>query len=430
MAKGTGIATYARNLNAAIRAIGLQSQILFGPEQGLARDPLLREIALVDAPPPPSMITRTAQIWRNLNALSAPLGRVARPVARTGEVVTRQVDRNLPACDGLWASRDLFHAANTAHSTLGLFTPLRLDRTGAALPDIMHWTCPLPLRLVGVPNLYTIHDLVPLRLPYATLDNKHRFLSLCREIKASAAHIVTVSEHSKQDIVRILGVEPERVSVTYQAVELPDAALAQPDTEVAKTVEGVFGLDWRGYYLFFGAIEPKKNLARVIEAYLASNVSVPLVIIGGRAWLDDDEIQMIYPDLVEISVLKDGLLRRNDRIRRYEYLPFALLTSLIRGARATLLPSLYEGFGLPALESMLLGTPVLTSTAGSLPEVVGDAALLVDPYDPGAIRDGILTLDGDPGLRADLADRGRRRAARFSPQAYRQRLGELYQSLL
>jgi glycosyltransferase involved in cell wall biosynthesis len=107
-------------------------------------------------------------------------------------------------------------------------------------------------------------------------------------------------------------------------------------------------------------------------------------------------------------------------------MPLRLLVSLIRGARATLFPSLYEGFGLPVLESMLLGTPVLTSTAGSLPEVAGDAALVVDPYDVDAIRDGIRTLDADEALRDDLSARGRQQAAKFSPERYQERLADAY----
>jgi glycosyltransferase involved in cell wall biosynthesis len=360
--------------------------------------------------------------------LRNPLGRTAIGMVSTGEVITRQVEQAAPARDRTWIAHDIFHGANRAYSALGRFTPLRFDGGAADRPDVVHWTCALPLRAPQARNIYTIHDLVPLRLPFATLDNKRRFLSMCREIRDTADHVVTVSEHSKQDLVRILGIEPAKVTVTYQSVELPAAALARPDTDVAKEVEGVFGLGWRGYFIFFGAIEPKKNLARVIEAYLASGVSAPLVIIGGKAWLDDDEIQMMYEDIVEVSALRDGQIRRNDRVRRYEYLPFRLLTSLIRGAKATLLPSLYEGFGLPVLESMLLGTPVLASTAGSLPEIAGDGALLVDPYDTLAIRKAIEALDADEGLRAELVERGAFQAAKFSPEAYRERLSHLYRT--
>jgi glycosyltransferase involved in cell wall biosynthesis len=293
----------------------------------------------------------------------------------------------------------------------------------------MHWTCALPLRAPGRANLYTLHDMIPFRLPFTTLDNKARSLSLCREIAATADRIVTVSEHSKTDIVRILGIDEARVAVTYQSVDIPAALTARPDGEVAREVEGVFGLGWRSYFLFFGAIEPKKNLARVIEAYLGAAVAAPLVIIGGKAWLEADETRLLYPDLVQGRTLTEGRWRRADRVRVYDYLPFSLLVSLIRGARATLLPSLYEGFGLPVLESMLLGTPVLSSTGGALPEIAGDAAVLVDPYDALAIREAIIALDADESLRDELSRRGRLRAETFSPETYRQRLAELYASL-
>jgi glycosyltransferase involved in cell wall biosynthesis len=428
MGKGSGIATYARNLNSALRTIGFQTQILYGPEQSLTKDPLLNEISLFDAPSPPSLFRWVSELKRDLWGLRNPLGRTAQSLVSTGEVITRQVEQAAPARDQTWLAQDIFHGANRAYSALGRFTPLRFEAAAADRPDVVHWTCALPLRAREARNIYTIHDLVPLRLPFATLDNKRRFLGMCREIRDTADHIVTVSEHSKQDLVRILGCKPDDVTVTYQSVELPPAALARPDSDVAKEIEGVFGLGWRGYFVFFGAVEPKKNLARVIEAYLASGVSSPLVIIGGKAWLDDDEVQMMYEDIVEVSALRDGILRRNDRVRRYEYLPFRLLTSLIRGAKATLLPSLYEGFGLPVLESMLLSTPVLASTAGSLPEIAGDGALLVDPYDTLAIRKAIEALEADEDLRTDLIERGLRQAARFSPAAYRERLTPLYRS--
>ena len=111
-------------------------------------------------------------------------------------------------------------------------------------------------------------------------------------------------------------------------------------------------------------------------------------------------------------------------------MPLATLVSLIRGAKATLFPSLYEGFGLPVLESMMLGTPVLTSNAGSLPEVAGDAALVVDPYDTQAIKRGIQALDSDADLRADLIARGRAQAALFSPKLYQDRLAGFYERIL
>jgi glycosyltransferase involved in cell wall biosynthesis len=425
--KGSGIATYAFNLNHCLRNLGHETHIIYGPEQGLSKNNLLNEISLFDVKPPStSALRQAASVARDIWALTSPLGRRATAIRPNGEVITRQVARQAPACDALWAAKDLFHRANRAYSALGRVSPLRFDE-GAA-PDVVHWTCPLPIQAMKRPNLYTIHDLVPLRLPFTTLDNKRRFYSLCQHICAIADKVVTVSEHSKRDMVRILGVDEARVSVTHQSVDLPLAMTDRPEDEVAAEVDGVFGLDWRGYFIFFGAIEPKKNLARVIEGYLASGVDSPLVIIGGNAWLDDEDDNnfMLYDDLVEWSVLRDGVIRRADRVRVYDYLPFSLLVSLIRGAKATLLPSLYEGFGLPILESMLLRTPVLSSTEGSIPEVAGDAAILVDPYDSQAIRKGIVALDSDADLRADLIERGLKQSAKFSPAVYRDKLAELY----
>ncbi len=424
--KGSGIATYGRNLNAALRRLGFRTEILYGTRDEPGDDPLINQVTLFDAPPAPSASRRLLGALAEARRFARPPRAVARQVIDSGVVIKRQIEAKAPPCDAIWAAQDVFHGANRVYAARGRFLPVTFEGPDARPPDVAHWTCVLPIRAPGARNLYTIHDLVPLRLPFATLDNKRRFLALCREICATADHIVTVSEHSKQDLVRILGLDEARVSVTHQAVEMPEDLLARTDEDVAREIEGVFGLDWRGYFIFFGAIEPKKNLARLIEAYLASGVAAPLVIIGGNAWLDEDETRLLYEDLVQVSALRDGLIRRADRIRRYAYLPFRLLASLIRGARATLLPSLYEGFGLPVLESMLLKTPVLTSTAGSLPEIAGDAAVLVDPYDTQAIRRAILALDSDEGLRCDLAERGARQAAKFSPAAYQARLADLY----
>lgn len=419
--KGSGIATYGRNLNVALRAMGLETQILHGPAGGIGRNNLLNQVTLNDAPEaagPTGFLARTVGPYRAL------LGRKAIRVVDTGEVSPSAATKRVTT-DATWATRDVFHAANRAYARTKQFTPVTMAGRADG-PDVMHWTSPLPLKARGMPNVYTIHDLVPLRLPFTTLDNKRRFYFLCKKICRKADHIVTVSESARQDIIRAFKVDEDRITNTYQSVDLPPALLARTDEAVAAEIEGIFGLGWRRYYLFFGAVEPKKNLGRVIEAYLASGVSDPLVIIGGDGWLTEFETKMLYSDIVTVQSLKQNVIRRTDRIRRYDYLPLPSLVSLIRGAKATLFPSLYEGFGLPVLESMLLGTPVLTSSAGSLPEVAGDAALTVDPYDSLAIQKGIQALDSDDGLRAELAAKGRVQAAKFDVSAHSERLRGVY----
>jgi glycosyltransferase involved in cell wall biosynthesis len=267
---------------------------------------------------------------------------------------------------------------------------------------------------------------VPLRLPHTTLDDKRYFLNMVREIAKRADHIVTVSEFSRRDIVSLLGVSEDRITNTYQAVHLPQALLARSRSDIAVELANSFGLDYGEYYLFLGALEPKKNVSRLIDAFAAAGSRRPLVIVGGDGWQSSAELEKIKDERFLSYSIDGQRITQNRRIRRLQYLPFSQLVGLLRGARAVLFPSLYEGFGLPVLEAMLAGTPVLTSTAASLPEVAGDAALLVDPLDVDEISAGIRALDNDDDLCADLAARGHVQAANFSPANYAARVADLY----
>lgn len=420
LAKGSGIATYGRNLLENAREIGLGTQVLYGPAAARKGSNVVNETALVDAERPPEKLNRKKKMLRFRDTYLSQFGREAHGVQPSGEVIWPSRGGGRPAADRFWASQNLFQTANRCFAAYGKETPVRFEATtDAPPPDAMHWTATLPLYARGLPNIYTVHDLIPLRLPHTTTDDKAVYMNLCRAMAKRADHIAVVSETTRQDVIRLLGVSEDRVTNTYQAVSLPEKLLARPQSEVALELEGVFNLGWKDFFLHFGAIEPKKNLGRIVEAYLASGSRTPLVIIGGRAWLDEGETALLN------QVKRDGGPNA-DRIRQYEYLPFSMLISLIRGAKATLFPSLYEGFGLPVLESMALSTAVLTSTGGSLPEVAGDAAVIVDPYDAQAITRGIQALDADGGLRADLETRGLVQAAKFSPAAYQARLTDLY----
>jgi glycosyltransferase involved in cell wall biosynthesis len=221
----------------------------------------------------------------------------------------------------------------------------------------------------------------------------------------------------------MFGVERNRIVNLYQAADLGSKPVMEADEDLRLWLDRLFDLDLHGYFLFAGAIEPKKNVGRLIEAYLQSGVETPLVIVGREGWRSDPELRL----------LRGGhgtQLRGATRIRRIDYLPRMQLLRLMRGARATLFPSLYEGFGLPVLESMALGTPVLTSNSSSLPEVTGDAALHVDPYDVDAMALAIQSLDGDSALRKRLSGLGLAQSARFSGAQFERRLAEFYGKLL
>lgn len=415
--RGSGIATYGRNLLSAIRTSGREAQILHGPLIDPGDDPLLREVTVSDA----RLGVRAAlpQPSRHVQVALARFGRKAWPVAPSGKV--RWPDTgNVPPADFFWLSENLYRIASRAFSNSRILTPVRFME--ASTPDVMHWTYPSALKAVGAPNVYTFHDLIPLTLPHTTLDDKRRYLDLCRSIVRTADHLVAVSETTRQDVIRTLGVEPSRITTTWQSADLPPGTLDRSVSTVADAISDTFGLDWKGYFVFFGAIEPKKNLARLVEAYLKSQVKTPLVVVGGKAWLDEGETGFL-----DEIIKSDAAASR--RLHRYDYLPRSVLLDLVRGARATLFPSLYEGFGLPVLEAMMLDTAVMASGEGSLPEIAQGAAEIVDAYDVDDMSRAIRRLDASHDRIDELVELGRKRAAFFSPHRYQERVASMYREL-
>lgn len=407
--RGTGVATYGRNLARMLKDAGAEVDILYGQPIKAKFDDLLKEVMFFDMRPPSiHKIIRTLKTFR---AIGFRNRHTAFRIPVSGAVLTQGVASRLPPFDRLWNAYRVFDRGIVKFDLFGSLQRVRLPDP----PDVMHWTYPLPVCAPGVPNIYTVHDLVPLRLPYTTLDHKGSYVNLMRWIARTADHIVTVSEASKRDIVKYLGVPEDRVTNTYQAVHLPRDLVEMSDDEVANGLAALHGLEPRSYFLFFGAIEPKKNIGRIVEAFLSAGTDAQLIIVGTRGWRS----------VAETRLLEDPLAGER-RVRRIDYLPFPQLVQMIRGARAVVFPSLYEGFGLPVLEAMALGTPVISSNTSSVPEVAGDAALLVDPYSTAEIAQALRKLDQDDDLCFELAQRGRRRAELFSEAAYAGRLRELY----
>jgi glycosyltransferase involved in cell wall biosynthesis len=422
--KGTGVATYARNLSFCLRDLGCKVDVLYGGSATKGHSPLLKEISFYDSQS--LSMNRWQRFVKRLRSSIAGNWNTAFEVPMAGHVVPDSFASRLPHYDTIWNSTDLYLKAAAQFDIFGAVNRVAVDRA----PDICHWTYPLPIRVKGVPNIYTLHDLVPLRLPYSTLDKKDRYLRLIRWIARTADHIVTVSEASRRDLIEVAGIHPDRVTNTYQAVVIPDKYKQKPDAVVRNEVQGMFGLKHKDYYLFFGSIEPKKNVGRLIEGYLASGVDAPLVIVGAQSWKSENELRPLAYDNLR-QVLQGGSEDRpNPKVVQLEYVSLSLLVSLIRGAKSVLFPSLYEGFGLPVLEAMLLGTPVLSSNTSSIPEVAGDAALLVDPYDTREIAEGVKALDSNELLRTHLAAAGPAQARQFSANAYRARLGDVYKEVL
>ena len=422
LSSGTGIATYTRNLARAAQEAGHRTEIAYAMSDPVPSDPTLREVALFEERR--RALTREERIS---NWIASRLGRFGNlplyAVEPSGTVIVPAAEQGPPAASRLQVGRQIFERARLNFAACGRFATLR----PATPPDLAHFTCATPLRVAGVPNVYTIHDLVPIRLPYATRDNKRRFYAMHREIARTADHIVTVSEASRQDIVRCLGVREDRVTNTYQTVTVPETLLAKDEGTITDELYGLYGLERGRYFLFYGAIEPKKNVRRLLEAFLSTGQNLQLVLVSSSGWQNEAELEIIDHPWFGRSGL--GTARVRPKLKRIAYAPYGLLVSLIRGARAVLFPSLYEGFGLPVLEAMMLGTPVLTANVASLPEVAGEAALMVDPTDVEAIRRGIVALASDDDLCRDLGVRGLAQAAKFSPARYRERVATLYTGL-
>jgi glycosyltransferase involved in cell wall biosynthesis len=241
----------------------------------------------------------------------------------------------------------------------------------------------------------TVHDLAFLRLPETvqkeTLDNLRRHLP---GALFSSTALIAVSQATATDLEELAGVSARRVHVIHEGV---DPALASPDG-VSPT-----GLPPR-YVLFVSTLEPRKNVVNVLEGFaraVAAGYPGKLILVGRWGWRTE-KVQ---------ETLRSSPVR--DRIVHLDYLERRVLASVLRRAEALVFPSLLEGFGLPVVEAMACGLPVITSRRSSLPEVAGDAALYVDPDDPGEIGAAILTLANDSELHARLAAAGRARAARF-----------------
>jgi glycosyltransferase involved in cell wall biosynthesis len=283
-----------------------------------------------------------------------------------------------------------------------VWIPLTLVRERAHLLHEPHYVLPPATRCRTV---VTIHDCIHLMFPQY-LPNRLAHV-YARASMWSAVHksdrILTVSEASKRDILRFFHIDPDKVAVIYNAID--DRFLMPPDRERMDQVRQRYQLD-HPFLLYVGNIKPHKNIERLIDAF-------------GRvraAGLDDLRLLIIGDEISKYPPLRQAVHRhRLDKFVRFlGFQPFDTLAAFYHLARAFVFPSLYEGFGLPPLEAMACGTPVVTSNVSSLPEIAGGAAMLVDPYEPASIADGIFRVVTDETLRARLIERGLGRARDFS----------------
>lgn len=241
----------------------------------------------------------------------------------------------------------------------------------------------------------TVHDLGYKHFPQAHPWRQRTYLDLTTRHSARRADVILAdSQATAADLTRFYGTPAQKIAVVYPGVDAPPLDISIGD------VRQQFDLPER-YFLFMGTLQPRKNIARLVRAYAAyrSMTSDPagLVLAGNRGWLFDET-----------------WLHGVDGVHVTGYVDEAAKGALYAGALALVFPSLYEGFGFPVIEAMHCGTPVIASETSSLPELVGDAGLLVNPDNTQAIAEALLTLHADDSLRATLIARGTEQAAYFT----------------
>ena len=360
---------------------------------------------LVDALPLSGLVTGISRYLRNLYGAMEVLE------AASGDQVHyfdgRKLHFRMPpsakpatwakAVAGLWKLPDSAVFALRSLYWIGYESHLRhLSRRQRY--DIYHETAFTPAAFSGVPQVFSLCDLSLLRYPETHPRDRVWFFEFFRRRRMPyATHILTLSQYIRDEICDVLKWPAERVTAVPLAPAKPFRPKADEDVAAARRT---FGLP-RDYLLFVGSLEPRKNIGLVVEALARCRTDIPLVLVGWEAWGDKSWLK---------AARSRGLCKR---IYLLGYVDDETLACLYTGATCLVYPSLYEGFGLPIVEAMACGCPVICSNVASMPEVAGDAARLIDPEDPDDVAAAIDEVAASPGLRQDMVRRGFARAAAF-----------------
>ena len=291
--------------------------------------------------------------------------------------------------------------------------------TGPA--DLYHATdFVLPPTLPRTRTLLTVHDLSFVRVPDATSPSLRRYLeSVVPRSVRRADHVLADSRATMSDLMEVYQTPSDKITVLYSGVDSRFGRVSN-GTTLARILDK-YGLKDLQYVLSVGTVQPRKNYSRVIRALSElrdRGIDIHYAIAGGSGWLEDEMYRSIRES------------RMDDRVHILGFVSDQDLPALYSGARALLAVSLYEGFGLPVLEAMACGTPVITSNLSSLPEVAGDSGVLVNPLDIDAITDSVVALLADSDLREQNIAEGLEHVKRFSWANAARQLKSVYDGLL
>ena len=408
---GTGIKTYAISTIKALDMLDANVSVLFS--RPTSKNQVFNEVLFFD----------NHTKWKKLAIIKATiisltkLFNLAQKVELNGVVIQGKKDSWINLVKP-FSLDSCYLAALMLKKLLRFTTNIYIDEP----IDIWHATYPLPINIISrgqlVKKITTIHDLIPLRLPYVVPGDKYSFYQNVQGALEQSEVIITDSEHSKQDIIDIFHVNSDRIAVIYPPLSVDTTPVSEP--EIASFLKR-YKLQPQKYILWVGTIEPRKNLSRLIQSYTALDSDLPLVLVGKKGWQWEGELGNLQ-----------ALFGKNweRKIKILDYVPESALKFLYSGAFCFVFPSLYEGFGLTVLEAMSYGCPVITSNVSSLPEVGGNAVLYVDPYNIEEMTSKIKTLLNDLALREKLVILGQQQAKLFNLENYSQNLYQVYAQAL
>jgi glycosyltransferase involved in cell wall biosynthesis len=360
---------------------------------------------------------------------SAGIGRYTRELVQALAAASTEFDYRLFVADADKVARPALPGPNFS------WRPTRLTERWLArlwyrlrLPlRIETWTGPLdlfhapdfflpPVR-PGTRTLLTVHDLSFVREPETVMPGMTRHLNTWVPHSARRAdHVVAVSEATRRDLIELYQISATKITVLYHGISANFRRVE--DAEKLAAVRHRYGLGQRPFILSVGTIQPRKNYRRLVQAFARLDESLALVIVGSKGWHYEDVFN---------EVARQGL---TDRVHFLGFVADADLPALYSAASLFVYPSLYEGFGLPALEAMACGAPVVVSNQSALPEVVGEAGLLIDPRDVAAMAAAMARVVAEPELHRCLAQAGQLRAAGFTWSDMAARLLALYQQMV
>ena len=338
--------------------------------------------------------------------------RIVRALAARDDIALR------PLATSVRRPRNLLQrvALQLAYETI--YYPLAIGRAARRVDaDLIHYPRQLvpPQPRTSQPTVVTVHDLLALRHPelFSPVISAHHRLLVPPLVRRANA-VITNSQYSKDQVVETLQVPPDRVHVTHFGVDERFRPLPRDEGALRER----YGIT-KPYVLAVGTLEPRKNLKSLIRAFERlgeDRGGHELVLVGGRGWRNAEFDALLAE--VRSPVRLTGRVDDGELVR------------LLSGASCLAFPSLYEGFGFPPLEAMACGTPVITSNRASLPEVVGDAGVMVEPEDVDALRDALARVIGDQAFAEDLRARGLARRRLFTWERCAERTAQVYRAAL